>query len=65
MSWMRASHLNWALVASGKNAAKAEYFGLMNRVTLLGFVLWCSLLELRSIFNIVVLFFRFRRECTR
>ncbi len=61
----RYSLLNWALVASGKNAAKVENLGLMNRAILLGFVLWCSLPELRSIFNVVVLFCRFRRECTR
>ena len=53
--------LNWALVASGKNAAKVENLGLMNRAILLGFVLWCSLPELRSIFNVVVLLCRFRR----
>ncbi len=35
----RCSHLNAALVASEKNAAKAENFGLMNRAILLGFVI--------------------------
>ncbi|WP_391091000.1 hypothetical protein [Vibrio sp. NH-UV-68] len=33
----------------------------MNRAIVLGFVLWCGLPELRTIFNVVVLFCRFRR----
>ncbi len=38
MSWSRASHLNWALVAREKNAAKAEYLRLMFVHFWLGFV---------------------------
>ncbi|HHF3233062.1 TPA: hypothetical protein ACPJ2O_004677, partial [Vibrio diabolicus] len=62
---LRCSHLNRALVASGKNAAKSEWLGLMHRAILFGFVSECGLLKLCSIFNVVVLFCRFRRECTR
>jgi len=40
-SVLRCSHLNRALVASGKNAAKAESLGLMNRAILLCFVSEC------------------------
>ncbi|TKF25348.1 hypothetical protein FCV50_22575 [Vibrio kanaloae] len=36
--WKRCSPLNWALVASEKNAAKAENLGLMNCAILLCFV---------------------------
>ena len=57
--------LNKLLVASGKNAAKAEVLRLMNRAIVLGFVSGCGVLKLRSIFNIVVLFCRFRRSFTR
>ncbi|HHF0511355.1 TPA: hypothetical protein ACPHTW_004064 [Vibrio antiquarius] len=41
---MRASHLNWALVANAKNADKAEHLGLIVRVL-------CSILhfELRDL----------------
>ncbi len=63
-SVLRCSHLNRALVASGKNAAKSEYLGLMYRAILLCFVS-DSLLKLCSIFNAVVLLCRFRREFTR
>ncbi len=38
-SVLRGSHLNRALVASGKNAAKAESLRLMNCVTLHDFCL--------------------------
>ncbi|NGZ19189.1 hypothetical protein G6Z94_18000 [Vibrio aestuarianus] len=50
----RCSHLNAALVASGKNAAKSEYLGLMYRAILLCFVSGRGLLKLFSIFSIVV-----------
>ncbi len=50
-----------ALVASGKNAAKVESLRLMNCANLLSFVSGCGVLKLRSIFNIVALFCRFRR----
>ncbi len=36
---LRASHLNWALVANEKNAAKTEYLGLMSVCFWLGFVI--------------------------
>ncbi len=58
---LRCSPLNAALVASGKNAAKAEKLRLMNCPIALGFVSGCGLLKLCSIFNVVVLFCRFRR----
>ncbi len=32
MSWSRASHLNWALVANEKITAKTECLGLIVRV---------------------------------
>ncbi|WP_219620894.1 hypothetical protein, partial [Vibrio parahaemolyticus] len=60
-SILRCSHLNRALVASGKNAFKAESLRLMNCAHLLSFVSGCGVLKLRSIFNIVALFCRFRR----
>ncbi|QEL40050.1 hypothetical protein BSR23_007930 [Vibrio parahaemolyticus] len=58
---LRASPLNWALVANGKNVAKAENLGLMNCAIVLGFVCGCGLLKLRSIVNAVGFFCRFRR----
>ncbi len=36
---LRASHLNWALVANEKNAAKTEYLGLMSVCFWIGFVI--------------------------
>ncbi|ASU24198.1 hypothetical protein CCZ37_17140 [Vibrio qinghaiensis] len=62
---MRCQPLSRALVASGKNAAKSENFGLMHRAILLVFLSGCGLLKLCSIFSVVVLFCRFRREFTR
>ncbi len=58
---MRCQPLRRALVASDKNAAKAESLRLMNCANLLSFVSGCGVLKLRSIFNIVALFCRFRR----
>ncbi len=55
------SLLNAALVASGKNPAKSEKLRLMNCAIVLGFVSGCGLLKLCSMFNVVVLFCRFRR----
>ncbi|NNN70839.1 hypothetical protein FKN25_18220 [Vibrio sp. 3-2(1)] len=63
-SAVRCQPLSRALVASGKNAAKAENLGLMNCAMLLGFVPRCSLLKLRSMVNAVVLVCRFRRKFT-
>ncbi len=37
MSWSRASHLNWALVAKEKNAAKTKIFRPNVRVFLARF----------------------------
>ncbi|WP_337247364.1 hypothetical protein, partial [Vibrio toranzoniae] len=61
---LRCSLLSLALVASEKNAAKAENLWLMNCAILLCFVFECGLLKLCSMFNVVVLFCRFRRKFT-
>jgi len=59
-SVVRCQPLSRALVASGKNAAQAESLRLMNCANLLSFVSGCGVLKLRSIFNILALFRRFR-----
>lgn len=46
------------------NAAKVDDFGSMKLTVMFGFISRSSLLKLCSIFIIVVLFYRFRRECT-
>ncbi|WP_391091887.1 hypothetical protein [Vibrio sp. NH-UV-68] len=52
----RRSHLNAALVASGKNVAKAESLRRLNCAILFSFVIWCSLLKSCAI---LMLWFRF------
>ncbi|EGR1176459.1 hypothetical protein EBN99_24985 [Vibrio parahaemolyticus] len=65
---MRASPLNKALVANEKNAAKAEYLGLMSACFWLGFALQFLALrvcENRASVVFVVWIYCFRNRFTR
>ncbi|OUD38227.1 hypothetical protein BS623_23395 [Vibrio parahaemolyticus] len=63
---LRASHLNWALVANEKNAAKTEYLGLVFVLFWLGFVF--QILVFQGCANQALFFcgrtFRFRSRLT-
>ena len=61
----RRSHLNAALVANEKNAAKAEYLGLMSACFWLGIVfqlLFIWVCENRALVSCMVWFFCFRNR---